>query len=128
MFLGLLCPKLCLKITRPCSLNKPARLKMRAQEGECSCKMLHNLGLPAHPLKGGPEWSGIFIISFYTSRERRGRSSYIIFRQTPVKSLQDVVGRAGFLRGLQWPLGLLGRRKPGAQTAARWVWMQKMVG
>lgn len=41
---------------RPCSLNKPARLKMRAQ---------------------------------------------------------DVVGRAGFLRGLQWPLGLLGRRKSG---------------
>ena len=110
-------------------------------------QMLHNLGLSAHPLKGGPEWSGRFIntrvacrrlfkFSFYTSRERRGRSSYIIcytpgvtfFRQTPVKSLQDVVGRAGFLRGLQWPLGLLGRRKPGAQTAARWVWMQEMAG
>ena len=90
-------------------------------------QMLHNLGLSAHPLKGGPEWSGRFIntrvacrrlfkFSFYTSRERRGRSSYIIcctpgvtfFRQTPVKSLQDVVGRAAFLRGLQWPLGLLG--------------------
>lgn len=41
---------------RPCSLNKPARLKMRAQ---------------------------------------------------------DVVGRAAFLRGRQWPLGLLGRRKSG---------------
>jgi len=26
---------------------------------------------------------------------------------------QDVVGRAGFLRNLQWPLGLLGRRKSG---------------